>query len=413
MSRIDELIAKHCPAGVEFFSIGDVAETVAGLSGKTKADFAGGSARFVSYKNAFANLAVDQRAPDFVVVRPGEKQNRLRQGDVVITGSSESFDEVGLSSVVTSEPIEPLYLNSFCFALRLNDPKILLPDFSKYLFRSEAIRKQIKATANGVTRINVSKGRFLKVRIPVPPLDVQHEIIRVLDQFTQLETELKAELEARRSQYEFYRARILNPGQGWRSTTIGEIAEVFDGPHATPKKTSAGPWYLSISSLKDGNIDLSASAHLAEEDLPKWTRRVAPRSGDTLFSYETRIGQAAYWDRSEPAALGRRMGILRPRTSTIVPKFLTIAFLSPDFQAVIASKTVRGSTVDRILIADLANWPIAVPSVEEQQRIIALLDKFDALVNDCTVGLPAALAARRKQYDYYSEQLLAFEEAVV
>lgn len=209
MSRIDELIAEHCPDGVESTALRDVAQTVPGLSGKTKADFSEGNARFVSYKNAFVNLAVDQQTADFVVVKPGEKQNRLRKGDVVITGSSESLDEVGMSSVVVSEPVEPLYLNSFCFALRFSDPILLLPGFSKYLFRSESIRKQIRATASGVTRINISKERFMKVRIPVPPLEVQREIVDILDKFTQLEAELEAELEARRRQYEHYRDALL------------------------------------------------------------------------------------------------------------------------------------------------------------------------------------------------------------
>ena len=132
MSTIDDLIAEHCPGGVEFKTLGDVAQTVPGLAGKSKADFSRGNARYVSYKNAFANLAVNQRADDFVVVGPNERQNSLRLGDVVITGSSESRDEVGLSSVVAEEPSEPLYLNSFCFALRFNDPDLLLPGFANF-----------------------------------------------------------------------------------------------------------------------------------------------------------------------------------------------------------------------------------------------------------------------------------------
>ncbi|MBK9698361.1 MAG: restriction endonuclease subunit S, partial [Propionibacteriaceae bacterium] len=117
-------------------------------------------------------------------------------------------------------------------------------------------------------------------------------------------------------------------------------------------------------------------------------------------------------DRNEKAALGRRMGLLRPQRDRIVPKFLTLAYLGPEFQSLISSKTVRGSTVDRIPIADLSSWPISIPPVEEQHRIISLFAKFDALANDLSVGLPAELAARRQQYEYYRDRLLTFEEAV-
>ncbi len=210
MSRIDQLIRTHCPNGVDYVVLANVADTVAGLSGKSKVDFSDGNARYVSYKNIFANLAVNQTAPDFVKVSANERQNRLHLGDVLFTGSSETADEVGMSSVVTSEPTEPLYLNSFCFALRFRDSGMMDPSFSKYLFRSKAIRSQIEKAASGVTRINISKERFLKIRIPVPPIEVQLEIAMFLDTLTGLEAELEAELEARRKQYTFYLDRLLS-----------------------------------------------------------------------------------------------------------------------------------------------------------------------------------------------------------
>ncbi|MEB0001690.1 restriction endonuclease subunit S [Cryobacterium sp. 10S3] len=235
--------------------------------------------------------------------------------------------------------------------------------------------------------------------------------MRILDRFAQLEAELEAELEARRRQHSFYWETFLSPRQGWRTTTIGEVAQVFDGPHATPKKTQSGPWYLSISSLKGGRFDLAESAHLGEDEFAKWTRRVVPRRGDTMFSYETRLGQAAFWDLDVPAALGRRMGLLRPRKAVVDPRFLTLVYLGPQFQALIKAKTVTGSTVDRIPIADMASWQLAVPPLDEQKKIVGALDSLDALVNDRIIGLPAELAARRKQYEYYRDELLTFKEA--
>jgi len=118
-------------------------------------------------------------------------------------------------------------------------------------------------------------------------------------------------------------------------TTIGRVAEVYDGPHATPKKIKQGPYFLSISSLENGTLDLSKSVHLSEQDFVKWTKRVTPKEGDVLFSYETRLGDAALMPPSVKACLGRRMGLLRPDTEKVIPEYLLYAYLAPAFQGVL------------------------------------------------------------------------------
>lgn len=163
----------------------------------------------------------------------------------------------------------------------------------------------------------------------------------------------------------------------WVETTIGEIAEVYDGPHATPKKTESGPWFLSISSLNGGRLDLAESAHLSEEDFIKWTRRVIPQEGDVLFSYETRLGEAALMPGGIRACLGRRMGLLRPKIDHVEPRFLLYAYLSPAFQNVIQERKVHGATVDRIPLAELPGWPICIPSLDKQQAIATVLGALD------------------------------------
>ena len=304
----------------------------------------------------------------------------------------------------------PFTHKSELWSYTLTDPTIDQKFAYYYLLtKVEELREIARATSVKLPQLGVRDTDTL--RIPVPPLEVQREIVRILDAFTDLEAELTSEFEARNRQYAFYRDSLLSPGEGWQRTTLGEIADVFDGPHATPKKTNSGAWYLSISSLRDGRFYLEESAHIGEDQYAAWTSRVVPRLGDTMFSYETRIGQAAYWDRDEPAALGRRMGLLRPNGSKVYPRFLTLAYLGPEFQSLVEANTVRGATVDRIPIADMRSWPISIPSITEQQRVVDILDKLDALANDPGVGLPAELAARRKQYEYYRDRLLTFEEA--
>lgn len=210
MNHIETLIQKHCPNGVEFRALGEVGEFFSGLNGKTKADFTEGNARYISYMNVFTNLATNLNLNDFVKISPKERQNAIEFGDILFTGSSETPLECGMSSVITSEVKESIYLNSFCFGFRFNDKTLFLPDFCKYLFRGEKIRKQIVKCVNGVTRFNISRKKFETIQIPIPPLEIQSEIVKILDSFTELEKELEKELEARRKQYEYYREKLLS-----------------------------------------------------------------------------------------------------------------------------------------------------------------------------------------------------------
>ena len=163
----------------------------------------------------------------------------------------------------------------------------------------------------------------------------------------------------------------------WKMRSIGDVADIFDGPHATPKKTDAGPWFLSISSLNHGRLELGESAHVSEEDFQTWTRRVIPREGDVLFSYETRLGEAALMPANIRGCLGRRMALLRPRQGQADSRFLLYAYLGPGFQEIIQQRSVRGATVDRILLVELPNWPIKLPELREQQAIAAVLGVLD------------------------------------
>jgi type I restriction enzyme S subunit len=187
-------------------------------------------------------------------------------------------------------------------------------------------------------------------------------------------------------------------------TTIGEIAAIFDGPHATPVKTEDGPIFLSISSLESGRLDLSKSARLSDKDFEKWTKRVTPQKGDLLFSYETRLGEAALMPAGIKACLGRRMGLLRPRSEKIVPEYLLYAYLSPAFQQTIVANTITGATVDRIALNEMSKFPIRVPELDEQKKVAELLENIDAKI-DCNNRINAELEAMAKTlYDYWFVQ---------
>jgi type I restriction enzyme S subunit len=208
----DNLIQKHC-VGVEYKPLCELGTFYSGLTGKSKDDFSGGNAKFITYVNIFNHPSLETDVEEKVKIAEGEKQNTVQYGDMLFTGSSETPDECGMCSVLTHHTDEEMYLNSFCFGFRFNDLNDKSPDFMKHLFRSTDIRKKICKTANGVTRFNISKKEFAKIEIPLLPLDVQVKLAAILDRFFTLTTDLTAglpaEIEKRKQQYEYYRDKLL------------------------------------------------------------------------------------------------------------------------------------------------------------------------------------------------------------
>lgn len=147
--------------------LGNVGTTYTGLSGKDKESFGHGKP-YIPYLNIYQNFVIDTNQFELVAIKDGENQNTVKYGDIFFTTSSETPDEVGISSVLLEEPKEETYLNSFCFGFRLHDFSILLPFYAAYLCRSEQIRKTMYMLAQGATRFNLSKTEFLKSYIYIP-----------------------------------------------------------------------------------------------------------------------------------------------------------------------------------------------------------------------------------------------------
>jgi len=184
-----------------------------GLSGKTKEDFKEGNAKYITYLNIGCNPALRLDILETVNVGPNEKQNTVKYGDALFTGSSETPDECAMSSVLVDQPTENIYLNSFCFGFRFNSLDAIWPAFYKHYFRCEAFRKAVRRTANGTTRFNISKKEFAKLSIPIPSLNEQKRIADILDKFEALTTSLSdgipAEQAAQQKRYEYYRDLLL------------------------------------------------------------------------------------------------------------------------------------------------------------------------------------------------------------
>jgi len=136
MSKLNDLIARFCPDGVEWKTLGEIGTLYSGLTGKSRDDFKNGNAFFITYMNVYTNISLKTNVEDKVRIGENERQNIIQYGDVLFTGSSETPDECGMSSVLTIHPEKNFYLNSFCFGYRFDNPNMFLPDFTKHLFRN-------------------------------------------------------------------------------------------------------------------------------------------------------------------------------------------------------------------------------------------------------------------------------------
>lgn len=416
MSKLNDLIKELCPDGVEYKTLGELGTFYGGLSGKSKNDFNDGNALYVTYMNVFSNLAVDTTKFERVNVGENEKQNYIQYGDILFTGSSETRDECGMSAVVVDRLKERVYLNSFSFGLRLHSLDTIMPEFAKYLFRSNAVRKSIVKTASGVTRFNVSKTKMKNVRVPIPPLPVQCEIVRILDNFTALTSALTAELTAQRKRYSgllnsllSFEGRSTQDGVLWGK--LGDIAtEIYRGAgikrdEVTEKGIQCvryGEIYTSYNIWFDTCISHTIENKIASK---KYFEK-----GDILFAITgesvEEIAKSCAYVGDEKCLAGGDIVVMKHKQN---PKYLAYALATTNAQMQKSKGKVKSKVVHSSVPA-IKEIVIPIPSLEEQQRIVDILDRFDKLCNDLSEGLPAEIAARQKQYEYYRDKLLTFKE---
>ena len=405
MSRLDELILELCPNGVEYKQLKDLGVFYGGLTGKSKDDFENGNKIFITYKNVYSNPSLDLHPAERVKIGETENQRTLKYGDVIFTGSSETPDECGISSVVTEIPQDDLYLNSFCFIFRFDDLNGIYPPFMKHLFRSSSIRKQIGRTANGVTRYNVSKKLMAKISIPIPPMEIQKEIVCLLDDFTaktaELQDKLNKELEARKKQYEYYRDSLFSDKlndlslelcpNGVQYCELKEIADISTGSHNTNEGVENGmyPFYVrSQEPLTLNSYDYDETAFIT--------------AGDGVG-----VGKVFHFVNGK-YALHQRAYRIHANTTKVEDKFLYYYFCT-NFMKYIEKTMFKGS-VPSIRRPMLNAFKIPVPPLEIQQKIVRLLDDFTAKTTKLQDNLNEELEACKKQYEFYRDKLLTFKE---
>ena len=369
--------------------------------------------RLLNFVDVFHKQYITKETPTMIVSASDKKilDCNILKGDVFITPSSEILDEIGYSATAI-EDIEGAVYSYHIMRLRIYDKEILHPEYLAYLFSSDSVRKQIRIKAQGITRFGLTLPRWKSIQIPLPPLSVQQEIVRILDKFTQLEVELEAELEGRKWQYEYYRNKLLTFNEIGGGTeivwkTLGEVFTLRNG--YTPSKSNNDfwengtiPWFR----MEDIRLGSSILKEAIQTITPEAVKGKLFPANTIIMATSATVGEHALIEVDFMCNQRFTCFILNKEYQTLFDiKFLYYYFFLLDEKA---KQSVNVSSFPSVQMNELRKWEIPLPPLEEQQRIATILDKFDTLVNSISEGLPKEIALRRKQYEYYREKLLRF-----
>lgn len=287
-----------------------------------------------------------------------------------------------------------------------NDTNRLDNKFLYYYLQNELDLISSFYRGSGIKHPDMSK--VLDLEIPVPPLEVQHEIVHVLDKFMLLSAELSAELSARRKQFSYYRDLLLEEGYDSKEYRLLDICEIIDCPHTSPKWKESGIPVIRNYNLVNGTIDTRNLSFVDEDEYKERIKRVEPQEGDIMFSREAPIGNVGIVPSNFKCCQGQRVVLLRTRGETVIPRFLLHALQGGMVRSQIETVEGKGATVSNFNISDLKELKVLIPPIKRQKYVIDCLDALNKISMDINEGLPAEISLREQQYEYYRNKLLTF-----
>lgn len=406
MSKLQELIQRLCPDGVEYKKLGEVAEVRRGVR-VVKQELAE-SGNIPVYQNSLKALGYysDSNSSAYTTF-------------IIAAGAA---GDIGFSD-------EPFWAADDCFVIcpvkDINDKYVY------YCLQNNQIVLKSQVRKASIPRL--SRTAVEKFVIPVPPLEVQEEIVRILDRFDVYAAELQAELQARKEQYEYYRNLLLtfNPAgcageaddeqEGSVTTrgghsypiqwkTMGEVGTFIRGNGLQKKDfTESGVGCIHYGQIYTyyGTFTTETKSFVSEEFAKKLRKA---QTGDLVIATTSEnvedVGKAVVWLGKDEIAISGDAYVYKHNQN---PRYIAYLLQTDRFLA-FKRMNVSGTKVTRISGDSLAKYPIPIPPLELQEKIVAILDRFETLVNDLSEGLPAEIAAVKEQYEYYRNRLLTFKE---
>ena len=410
MSRLREMIEELCPDGVEYRKLGEIAEIVRG-NGLQKKDFVDSGVGCIHYGQIYTKFgAFADKTLTYVTPELAATLKKVSTGDLVVAITSENVEDVckcvawlGNGDIVTG--------GHAAIVKHEQNPKYL-----SYVFQTEEFFRQKRKYVIGTKVIEMSPKKLAEIIIPVPPLPIQNEIVKLLDNFTELTAELTAELALRKKQYNFYRDSLLNfvrvddtIAQTDRQTIrrIGKIGGLKQAVEVEWKTLGE-----VCDLIAGGDVPKGEFSQVVTEEyrIPIYSNGIGEKA---LYGFtkSPRITQPCV-TISARGTIGYSALHLTPfypvvRLIAAIPyKCLDVKYLFYMLQ--MTTFKIPQTGIPQLTIPMVKTYSIPIPPLETQAKIVSILDRFDALCHDLTQGLPAEIAARKKQYEYYRDKLLTF-----
>ena len=382
MSKLEELIQQLCPDGVEYRQLGEIATYATGRI----------DAQSV---NADTYVGVDNLLPD--------KRGKTTSDYVPVSGKLVEFLEGDILIGNIRPYLKKIWratcsggTNGDVLTIRPNSQDEICSEFLYCILSSDVFFLYDMQNSKGAKMPRGDKAAVLRYRLPVPPLEVQQEIVRILDQFTELTaeltTQLTAEFATRKKQYEYYQQKVFafdDNNIGW--ATLSQIADIGTGSSNTNEESEDGiyPFFVRSQEVRRKNTF-------------EYDEMAIITSGDGVG-----VGKIFHYVEGK-YALHQRAYRIHITDERVLPKFC-FYYMKSSFLAYIEKASFH-SSVTSIRRPMLNNFPVPIPSLTAQHRIASILDHFDNLCNDLTRSLPVEIEARRKQYEYYRDKLLTFKK---
>ena len=402
MSRLSELLEELCPDGVEYKKLGEIATNIFRGAGIKRDELAEEGIPCVRYGEIYTTYGIWF---DVCISHTNEKflsnPKYFGYGDILFAITGESVEEIAKSTAYIGHD-KCVAGGDIVVLQHEQNPKYLSYVLSTDMAQRQKSKGRVKSKV-----VHSSVPAIKEISIPVPPLAIQNEIVELLDNFT----ELTAELQLRKKQYSFYRDSLLNFSRDdmdveWR--TLGETCDTLSGfPFDSSQFTSSGIRLMRGMNVKRGVLDFR------EENNRYWKgydglEKYLLESDDIIIAMDGSLVGQSYGlvkEEQRPLLLVQRVARVRSRKAN--PHYIYHYISSGRFTDYVNLKRTAGA-VPHISLRDIEHFKIPFPSTEKQNQIAAILDRFDALCHDLTQGLPAEIAARKKQYEYYRDKLLTF-----
>ena len=388
MNKLDELIKELCPNGVEYKELGDIAKVTIGEF--VHKDKQSENAKYPVYNGGISN-----------------------------TGYYDEYNEEKNKIIISARGANAGYINRIfvnywagnsCYTINAND-KIINWNFLYYVLKNKEKGLLNKQQTGSIP--SISKKQVESILVPVPPLEVQDEIVRILDNFTALTAELTAELTARKKQYSWYRDYLLKFENKVKMVKIGDLFEFKNGINKDKGSFGKGtPIINYVNVYKKNKIyfeDLKGLVEASNDELVRY----GVKRGDVFFTRTSEtIEEIGYTsvllEDIENCVFSGFLLRARPITDLLLPEYCAYCFSTSNIRNTIIKKstyTTRALTNG----TSLSQIEIPLPPLEVQKRIVEVLDNFEKICNDLNIGLPAEIEARQKQYEFYRNFLLTFK----